>query len=86
MSYKIRLRGVKKRHKNERKGKNMTKNEVSAKIKQDWGTVSHFCKKHGLNFKTFRHVLYGYGSSKPIIELLKKHNYIKSADELKRVG
>lgn len=62
----------------------MLKNSVSIKIKDDYGTLTHFCKKHSLNLQTFKQVLYGYSKSKRIVEILKKHKYIKSADELTR--
>lgn len=62
----------------------MLKNSVSAKIKDDYGTLIHFCKKHDINIQTFKQVLYGYGKSKRIVTLLKKHKYIKNADELSR--
>ena len=60
----------------------MLKNNVSVKIKNDYGTLTCFCKKHKLNLQTFKQVLYGYGKSKKIIDLLKKYKYIKDADEL----
>lgn len=54
------------------------------KIKEDWGSMSFFCKKQDINYNTFRQVIYGYGTSTRIVNILKKHKYIKSADELKR--
>lgn len=62
----------------------MQKSEISAKIKEDWGTVKFFCKKHDINLHTFKHVLYGHGKSKPITKVLIKYKYIKSEDELVR--
>ncbi|MCT7405645.1 hypothetical protein [Aliarcobacter cryaerophilus] len=59
---------------------------VSNKIKKDYGTITFFCKKHEINVHTFRQVIYGYGTSSKIVNLLKKHKYIKSADELKKVA
>ena len=56
------------------------------KIKEDWGSMSFFCKKQDINYNTFRQVIYGYGTSSKIVNLLKKHKYIKSADELKKVA
>lgn len=64
----------------------MSKNSVSTKIKNDYGTLTFFCKKHDLNVQTFKQVLYGYGTSAKIIKILQKHKYIKSADELKRIA
>ncbi|RRD53588.1 hypothetical protein [Campylobacter rectus] len=62
----------------------MLKNNVSTKIKNDYGTLVLFCKKHNLNLQTFKQVLYGYGKSQRVVEILLKHKYIKSADELTR--
>lgn len=59
---------------------------VSDKIKKDYGTITFFCKKHDINVHTFRQVIYGYGTSKKITDLLKKHKYIKNANELKKVA
>jgi len=61
-------------------------NQISEQIQDDWGTLKHFCKKNNINYHTFRHVLHGYGTSSKIVNLLKKHKYIKSADELKKVA
>ena len=57
---------------------------LTQKIKEDWGSVSFFCKKQDINYNTFRQVIYGYGTSARIVNILKKHKYIKSADELQR--
>jgi hypothetical protein len=59
---------------------------ITEKIKEDYGTVTFFCKKHKLNIHTFRQVIYGYGTSKKIADLLKKHKYIKNANELKKAS
>lgn len=59
---------------------------VSDKIRKDYGTVAFFCRKNEINVHTFRQVIYGYGTSAKIVNLLKKHKYIKSADELKKVA
>jgi len=61
--------------------KNLT---ISKKIKEDWGTVLFFCKRHKLNIHTFRQVLYGYGTSSKISNILIQKGYIKSKEELKR--
>jgi len=55
---------------------------LNDKIREDWGTVTHFCKKHDINLNTFRVVMYGYGKSAPITNLLIKLGYIKNASEL----
>ncbi len=59
---------------------------VSEKIRKDYGTVAFFCRKNGINYNTFKQVIYGYGTSSKIVNLLKKHKYIKNADELRKVA
>lgn len=57
---------------------------LTDKIKADYGTLKFFCLKNGINYNTFKRVFYGQSSSKPIVNILKKHKYIKSADDIKR--
>lgn len=55
---------------------------VNDKIREDYGTLTFFCKKHNLNINTFRVVLNGAGKSTPIAKLLVKLGYIKNMNEL----
>ena len=55
---------------------------LTQKIREDWGSVPFFCSKNDINYNTFKQVIYGYGTSTKIVNLLKKHKYIKSANEL----
>jgi len=57
---------------------------ISQKIKNDYGTLVFFCKKHEINLHTFKRVLYGYGTSTRIANLLIKLGYIKCKDELRK--
>ena len=59
---------------------------LTHKIKEDYGTLSRFCKIHGINRNTFQVVVSGYATSAPLAKLLIKEGYIKSADELKKVS
>lgn len=59
---------------------------LTQRIKEDWGSVPFFCRKNGINYNTFKQVIYGYGTSSKIVNLLKKHKYIKNADELRKVA
>ena len=59
---------------------------LTQKIREDWGSVPFFCKKRDRNVHTVRQVIYGYGTSSKIVNLLKKHKYIKNADELRKVA
>lgn len=65
----------------EKKREDMT---VGEKIRDDWGTQKHFCKKHGFNPNTFQQVLLGHATSAPKTNLLIRYGYIKSASELKK--
>ncbi|GKH61213.1 hypothetical protein [Campylobacter ureolyticus] len=53
---------------------------ISKKIRDDYGTLVCFCKKHDLNLNTFKQVLYGYAKSKPITDLLIKKGYLNIKD------
>jgi len=59
--------------------------EITKKIRQEWGTVRHFCRKHNINNRTFGVVMGGNGKSKPITDLLIEHGYLADANELNRV-
>lgn len=59
---------------------------LTQKIREDWGSVPFFCRKNDINYNTFKQVIYGYGTSSKIVNLLKKHKYIKNADELRKVA
>jgi len=64
--------------------KNFSQKTLSQKIKEDYGTLTFFCKKHQINISTFKIVIYGHGKSKRIVDILKTHKYIKNAEELKK--
>lgn len=57
---------------------------LTEKIKKDYGTVKHFCKKNSINWNTFKVVTGGKGTSDPIVKILVKHGYIESAEDLKK--
>ncbi len=56
--------------------------QISKQIREDWGTVKHFCKKNDINHNTFDVVMNGVYKSKPIAKILIAYGYIKHADEL----
>ncbi len=58
---------------------------INDRIREDYGTLTHFCRKNGINASTLKVVLSGYGSSKPLERKLKKMGYIKSEDELRKI-
>ena len=47
------------------------------KLLDEWGTIKRFCNKNGINYNTYKVVRSGYGSSKRIVSILKKHGYLK---------
>ncbi len=55
---------------------------LNDRIREDWGTATHFCKKHGINLNTFRVVIHGQGKSKPITDVLISYGYIRHADDI----
>jgi len=62
--------------------KNTKEPSLSEKIKNDYGTLVFFCKKHNLNINTFKQIIYGLGKSRRITKILKKHKYIKKKKDL----
>jgi len=62
----------------------MTTLELSKKIKKDYVTVQNFCTKHDIKYNTYKGVVNGNHKSSTIVNILKKHKYIKSADDLLR--
>ncbi|PSM52764.1 hypothetical protein CBLAS_0890 [Campylobacter blaseri] len=58
--------------------------DLTKKIKKDYGSLKFFLEKNNINRNTYNVVVRGYGSSKRIIDVLIKHNYIESEEELKR--
>jgi len=58
---------------------------LTNKIKNDYGTVKRFCFINNININTFKQISYGIAKSKRITDILVKHNYIKNAEELKKI-
>ena len=42
-------------------------------IREEWGTVKHFCKKKNVNYNTFKVWNSGYGTSKRLEKIFKKY-------------
>ena len=59
---------------------------LTMKIKDEYGSVKRFCKENDINLNTYKVVISGHGTSARIANILKKHKYIKSANELKKVA
>ena len=58
---------------------------VRIKFKQK-EQLKAFCKENDINLNTYKVVISGHGTSTRITNILKKHKYIKSANELKKVA
>lgn len=43
------------------------------KIRDEWGTVKHFCKLKGVNYHTFKGWNAGYSNSKRLERVFKKY-------------
>lgn len=55
---------------------------LTERIRQDWGTGTHFCRKHGLNYGSFALVIGGHRKSQKCVDALIAHGYIKKASDL----
>ena len=58
------------------------KSIISTRIKDDYGTVKFFCKKHDLNYNTVSAVIYGVQRSKKITKLFKELNYLRDESDI----
>jgi len=47
------------------------------RIKEDFGSVKRFLRLHGINENTYKVVISGHGTSRRIVDLLKKHGYLR---------
>jgi len=65
-------------------GKKM--NPIVELIKEDWGTMTHFCRKKNLNYNTLKGYIYGWQNAPDIQALLIEEGYIQDGSEIKRVG
>ncbi len=61
-----------------------TEKTVSEKIREDWGTLRHFCKKHDINDSCLSNALSGRTGYVAIVNKLIELGYIESADDLKK--
>ena len=50
----------------------MNRKEIVKKIKDEYGTVKHFCKKKGINYGSFRVYLAGKFDSERFKRILKE--------------
>lgn len=63
----------------------MAKNEISIKIKDEYGTLVNFCKKEKINLNTFKAVLYGREKSSRIMGILDKYGFLSKQENNQNV-
>lgn len=57
-------------------------NIVIERIKDDWGTMTHFCRKNDINYNTLKGFVYGFQRSLVLGELLKEMGYLLDDSEI----
>ncbi len=55
---------------------------LTKQIKDDFGTLKHFCKVTGINVGSLSVIMTGSGKSQPCVDALIAHGYIKKASDL----
>ena len=51
-------------------------NIIAERIKDDWGTVTHFCRKNDINYNTLKSFISGFQRSLVLGETLREMGYI----------
>ena len=57
-------------------------NIIAERIKDDWGTVTHFCKKNDINYNTLKSFISGFQRSTVLGDILKEMGYIKNDSDI----
>jgi|GEM_PF-5056707 len=57
---------------------------LTAKIKDEFGTLKHFSKIAGINVESLSVIIYGNAKSKPVVDALIKYGFISKASDLKQ--
>lgn len=55
---------------------------ITEKIREDWGTMKHFCKKNDVPYESLRVMLGGIQKSQQCVDALISHGYITKASDL----
>lgn len=55
---------------------------ITKRIRKEWGTAIHFCKKNDLNYSSFKVVVSGKQKSKACVNALIEHGFIRKASDL----
>lgn len=50
---------------------------LSNRIRDEYGTVKHFCEKHGISYHTYKNVAIGYKVSAKLEATLKNEGLIR---------
>jgi hypothetical protein len=57
-------------------------NLIAERIRDDYGTVTHFCRKHNINHNTFKSFINGYQRSLVLGDILKEMGYLLDDSEI----
>jgi len=57
-------------------------NPIAERIRDDYGTVTHFCRKHGINYNTLKGFINGYQRSLVLGDILKEMGYLLCDSEI----
>ena len=57
-------------------------NIIAERIKDDWGTVTHFCRKNDINHNTLKSFINGYQRSLVLGDILKDMGYLLCDSEI----
>ncbi len=55
---------------------------ITNKIKNEYGTVKHFCKIKGISYRSMYEIMQGVNKSKACVDALLEHKFIKDITEL----
>ncbi len=58
------------------------RNIIVERIKDDWGTMAHFCRKNNIKFNTLKGFIYGFQRSPSIQAILTEMGYLQDLSEI----
>lgn len=50
---------------------------LSSRIREEYGTVAHFCKKKNISYHTYKNVAIGYKVSANLETMLREEKFLK---------
>ena len=57
-------------------------NPIAKRIVDDWGTITHFCRKNDINYNTLKSFIRGFQRSRVLGDKLKAMGYLKDESEI----